>query len=364
MEEAIAGSVHIIHKYLIRESLKAFAIVLTAAVCIYLVVDFFEKIDDFLESRVPISEAFYFFILRLPLIISQVTPVGVLLAVLVVFGLMSRNNELVAMHSSGISIYYILKPLLVLGGIFSLLLFFFAEIVVPITMAKANYIWKVKVDKQVATFKQKDIWIKGNRAIYHIAYFNPVDKSISGLAFNYFDDKFNIARRIDAKKGVYKNDKWLLHDCVEQIQLKDGSYRVSYPNQLLLEIDFTPEDLNTVIKKSEEMSFNELSTYINKVKDEGYDATPYQVDWQAKLAFPFVCMVMTVMGTAIAMRNRKGEGIALGIAYGIGLAFCYWVLYGLCLSLGYNGLLPPFIAAWLTNTIFGIIGTVMLVHVD
>lgn len=354
----------IIHKYLVRETLKTFAIVLVGAMSIYLVVDFFEKIDDFLESMVPVSQALIFFVFRLPLIITQVTPVGVLLSVLIVLGLMTRNNELMALKSGGISTYYLLKPLLVLGLAFSFFLFFFAEIVVPISMAKANYIWKVNVNKQVATFKQKDIWIKGSRAIYHIAYFNPADKSISGVTFNFFDDKFNIAKRIDAKKGIYEDGKWLLKDCVEQIRLKDGSYQVAYPLQRTLKINLAPEDLKRLVKKSEEMSFNELSAYIQKVKEEGYDATPYQVDWQAKLAFPSVCLVMVLVGTAIAVRNRKGEGIAMGIAYGIGVAFCYWVVYGFCISLGYNEVLQPFLAAWLTNTIFVLMGVVILVVVE
>ncbi|MCK4389149.1 MAG: LPS export ABC transporter permease LptG [Desulfobacterales bacterium] len=354
----------IIHKSLIRETLKMFTIVLVGAMSIYLVVDFFEKIDDFLESAVPISEALIFFLFRLPLIVVQVTPVGVLLAVLLVLGLMARNNEVVALQSGGISTYYLLKPLLVLGLAFGLCLFFFAEVVVPITMAKANYIWKVKVKskEQLASFRQKDIWIKGHRAIYHIAYFNPVDNSISGVTFNFFDDKFNMAKRIDAKKGIYEDGQWLLHDCVEQIRLKNGSYQVAYPSQRILRIDLAPENLKTLVKTSEEMSFNELSTYIEKIKQEGYDPTPYQVDWQAKLAFPSVCLVMTLMGTAIALRKRKGEGLATGVAYGIGVAFCYWVLYGFCLSLGYNGVLRPFVAAWLTNTIFVLLGIVMLFH--
>ncbi|RLB82264.1 MAG: LPS export ABC transporter permease LptG [Deltaproteobacteria bacterium] len=364
MEKRIANSVQIIQKYLAKEILRTFAIVLATAMSIYLVIDFFEKIDDFLEAGVPISQALVFFMFRLPFIIVQVTPVGVLLAVLLVLGLMVRNNELVALQSGGIGIRYLLKPLLLLSLAFSFVLFFFSEIMVPITMAKANNIWRVKVNKQVATFKQKDIWIKGNRAIYHIAYFNPVDKSISGVTFNFFDDKFNMTKRIDAKKGIHESDHWLLQDCVEQIRLQDGSYQVSYPLQRILKIDLMPEDLKKIAKKSEEMSSKELSTYIQKVKDEGYDATPYQVDWQAKLAFPSICLVMTIVGTAIALRNKKGEGIAMGVAYGIAVAFCYWVVYGFCLSMGYNGFLRPFLAAWLTNIVFVVLGTLLLLYVD
>ena len=350
----------IIQKYVIQEVLKTFAIVLTVSVVIYLVVDFFEKIDNFFEAGVPMSQALSFFVLRIPLIVSQVAPVGVLMAVLIVLGLMARSNELLALQSGGISKLYLLIPLQIIGLVFSLFVFFLAQILVPITMAQANRIWEVKVHKRVSTFKQKDIWIKGSNAIYHIGYFNPGDETISGMTMNFFDDDFNLARRIDAKRGVYRKGKWFFRDCVEQIRLKNGTYDIRYPDRCNAKIDLVPEDLKKVVKQSDEMSMHELSDYIQKIKHEGYDPTPYQVDWHAKLAFPAVCLVMTVLGSAIALRNPKQEGIAMGIAYGIGISFCYWIIHAFCLSLGHSGLLPPFVAAWTANIIFAIPGIAFL----
>jgi len=117
------------------------------------------------------------------------------MAVLIVLGLMARSNELLALQSGGISKLYLLIPLQIIGLVFSLFVFFLAQILVPITMAQANRIWEVKVHKRVSTFKQKDIWIKGPNAIYHISYFNPGDETISGMTMNFFDDDFNLARR-------------------------------------------------------------------------------------------------------------------------------------------------------------------------
>ena len=354
------GAMQIIPGYLIKETLRTFAIVLAAAISIYLVVDFFEKIDDLVEASVSFSDAVMFFIFKVPLIVAQVTPVAVLLAVLIVLGLMARNNELVVLQSSGISSCYVAKPLLVLGLVFSLFLFFFSEIIVPIALAKANDIWKIKVDRQVATYKQKNIWIKSYRAIYHIAYFNPVRETISGVSFYHFDDEFNIAMRLDAKSGTFRDGQWILRDCLEQIRLEDGSYRITSPPERRVQIDLDPQSLKKVVKKSEEMSFNELATYIKKVKDEGYDVTPYQVDWQAKLAFPTVCLIMALAGTAIALRNKRGEGLGMGITYGIGTAFAYWIVYSFCLSLGYHGVLGPLVSAWLANVLFILLSGIVL----
>jgi lipopolysaccharide export system permease protein len=355
-----------IYRYLTKELLKYFGIVLVTVVGIYLSVDFFEKIDNFLDAKLPLSKAVVFFALRVPFIVAQITPVGVLLAVLIVFGLMARNNEIVALKSGGVSVYYLFKPVLVIGLIFSALLFFLSEVLVPMTMGRANRIWLGEVKKESAvTSRKKNIWIRGNRSISHITYFKPSDKAIFGVTLNYFDKNFRLIKRVDAGKGVYKEGKWYLLNVIEQELLEDDeSYKVSHIVESPAKLDFVPEDLNRVVKKCEEMSYGELSAYIRDVEEEGYDATSHRVDLNAKIAFPFVCVIMSTVGTGLALWRKKKEGLAGSIFYGIGMAFIYWTLYSSCLSLGYGELLPPMIAPWVTNVIFACLGTFILLNAD
>lgn len=356
----------IIHKYLTRELLKYFCIVLTTVVGIYLAVEFFGRIDNFFDAKLPISRALVFLALRTPLIVAQITPVGVLLAVLIVFGIMVNNNEIVALKSGGVSIFYLFKPILVIGLIFSAVLFFFSEVAVPITMGRANKIWRSEVKKESAvTSREKNIWIKGNRSIFHITYFKPSSEKIFGVTLNYFDESFRLIKRIDAQKGVYRGGEWRLLNVVEQDLVKDErSYKVTYRRRYPVKLEFVPEDLKRVVKKCEEMSYVELSSYIQEVEEEGYDATGYKVDLSAKIAFPLVCVVMSIVGTSLALWRKKKEGFASSVVYGIGMAFLYWTVYSLCLSLGYGGILPPVIAAWLTNVMFVCLGTVMLLNAN
>jgi lipopolysaccharide export system permease protein len=277
---------------------------------------------------------------------------------------MARNNEIVALRSCGVSTYSLVAPLLVGGFAFSVLLFFFSEVVVPITMFKANHIWNVEVKKRIASFREKNVWIKGHRSIYHIDYFNPVDETISGVSLSFFNREFNLIKRVDAKTGIYKDGEWILKDCFEQIRLENGTYEMTFPETLKLKIDLSPESLKSIVKKSDEMSFKELAEYIRKIEAEGYDPTPYVVDRQAKVAFPFVCLVMTMVACAIALHKKKGEGLAMGIAFGIGSAFLYWIVYSFCLSMGHNGSITPLLAAWLTNALFVAFSSLMLVHVE
>lgn len=141
----------IVNRYLIKEILKYFGIVLAAAVGIYVSVDFFENLDKFMEAGLPISRMIEFFQLKLPLIISQITPVGILLAVIITLGLMIKNKEIIALKSSGMSMYYLLKPIISLGVSFSVFLFILSEMIVPLTISKANRIWRVEVKKYALT---------------------------------------------------------------------------------------------------------------------------------------------------------------------------------------------------------------------
>lgn len=344
----------IIDKYLTREIFKQFGLVLTAVVGIYIAVDIFENVDKFLESELPATRIITYVLLKLPLIFSQIIPVAILLSILITFGLMNKNNEITALKCGGISVYYLLRPIVIIGLIFMGILFVLSESIVPITISKANYIWRVEIKKKtLMTARQKNIWIKGHRLIAYISYFNPKDLTISGVTLNYFDQEFNLIRRVDGSKGKFQNGQWVLFDLMEQVlDAESGTYRVRFHQEQEQQIDFLPEDLKRAAKKSEEMNFKELYAYVQAVESEGYDATPYRVDFHAKFALPVACFILCLIATGIAAKRRGREALSFVVAYGIAIVFLYWILHSFCLSLGHGGVLPPVLAAWISNFVF------------
>ena len=207
----------ILDRYIIKEITKYFGIVLVAATGIYLVVDFFENIDKFMNAGLTVIRMIQFLQLKLPLIIAQITPVGILLAVLITFGLMTRNNEIIALKCGGMSIYYFIRPIFAVGLLVTILLFLLSEIVVPVTISKASDIYRIEVKKYTQTKGQKNIWFKSHRSIAFISYFNPREKTISGVTLNYFDSQFKLERRVDAARGEFQKDRWVFTDIMEQI---------------------------------------------------------------------------------------------------------------------------------------------------
>jgi lipopolysaccharide export system permease protein len=355
----------ILDRYIIKEIIKYFGIVLVAATGIYLVVDFFENVDKFLEAGVTVGRMLRFLQLKIPLIIAQITPVGILLAVLITFGMMNKNNEIIALKSGGMSIYYFTRPIFAVGLLGAILLFLLSEIIVPVTISKAGDIYRIEVKKYTQTKGQQNIWFKSHRSIAFISYFNPREKTISGIALNYFDSQFKLERRVDAAKGRFQNDRWVLQDIMEQIlNKKNGSYEIQFHKEKVEKINFLPEDLQRVVKKSEEMSYKELLSYIRDVEAEGYDATPYRVDLHGKFALPVACLIICLIGAGITVRKISSHGFAVNVVLGIIVIFFYWISHSFCMSLGYGGMLPPAIAAWMSNFIFACLAAFSLLNAE
>jgi len=217
-------------------------------------------------------------------------------------------------------------------------------------------------NKSAVISRETNIWIKGNRAIYHITYYNPANSTILGITLNYFDEDFRLTRRVDAKKGIFKKGKWIFYDVMEQVLAKESNtYRTAFHDEREELIPFLPEEIKRVFKKSKEMNFLDLLAYIKNIEDEGYDASFYKVDLYAKLAFPSVCFLMCMVGTGIATRSKAKESLSPRVFYGICVAFLYWIFYSFCLSLGYGEMLHPFVAAWVANVIIFCFGVLVLV---
>lgn len=344
----------ILYRYVTREILIYFCIVLMTVLSIYVAVDFIEKIDNFLEAGVPASRCVVYLLYKLPFIFVQIAPVGFLLSILVALGLMSKNNEVIALKSCGIGKTRLLKPTIMLGVIFCGLLFVIAEMVVPIFMVNANQIWIQEVrKKKIYASRTNDIWMRAPRQIIHIKRYIPERKQVFGVTIHTFDEQFRLIVRIDAASGGFKNGRWQLNNAVQQVfDDNAGGHQLRSHDTMTVDIDLNPDDLAQVTKRSDEMGLVELGRYIEKVEREGYGAARYRVDYHSKIAAPFVCLFLSVLGTAIALRGKLREGVPVSITYGLGIAFLYWIFNSFCLSLGYAEMMPPVISAWVANLVF------------
>ena len=354
----------IIYRYIVTEYLKILFYSLLTFTVIYFIVDFFERFDMFVKHKTETAEILKYFLFKLPFIIYQMLPIAVLLSTLLSIGIMSKNNEITAMKSGGISIYRISVPLIVIALFITLFSFVTSEYITPYTNMQVIRIKnRAKNKKETSFLKHDKIWYSGEGLIYNIDYFDAKTNKLHNVIVLDHDDEFRLIKRIDAATGLYKGDSWVLKDVsIREFSYKKGVMGVkSFAefDETPIYIPETPQTLKEVRKKADEMSYNELKQFVAKIKSEGYEADEYEVDMHAKLSIPFVCVIMTIIGIPFALKRERSGSIAVGVGISLIIGFCYWIILSFALSLGHAGVLPPLVAAWVSLFIFLLIGAYM-----
>jgi lipopolysaccharide export system permease protein len=278
---------------------------------------------------------------------------------------MKNNREIMAIKACGINIVSLAQTVITISLFTSIFAFVFSESVVPYTSSRSNEIWDIEVKKQNITRSYGVEWYKSSdaNAIYWIKHFNNSGTVMEDPTFHFFNENFKLIRRVEAKKAVWQNGKWVAEDGLIQELQADGEYKTSRFVKRTLPVPETPEDFRKIKKQPEEMSYNELKAEAELQKNEGYNNSGYLVDMGVKIAFPFISLVLTLLGIPIALELKKG-GIPLAVAVGMGLSFLYYTIFSISRSLGHTGVFPPFLAAWTANLLFIFAGIYLMMTLE
>lgn len=353
-------------RYLVREFIRLFGLCLAGGTVLYLVIDLFDRINIFIRYGADVKWIVLFLAYKVPLMVYQIFPATMLLAVLLTLGLLTRNNEVLAMRTSGIPVSRIAYPFLGMALVVSLAAFLLNELVVSPAYQRSEYIRRILIEGQVPySLKVRDrIWFRGEEGFYKIASFLPAQKEMQGVTWFTVARPFRLARRIDASKARWEGGQWVFYDVVERTFQSDGRIETKREAERKIDLAETPEDFQVLRTETDEMPFSKLLGYIRKIESEGYDSTPYRVELHKKVSFPVLNIITAFLGIPFALRLPRVGGLATAVGMSLILGFGYWVLFAVTVSIGQAGLLPPFVAAWAANILFGAVGFYLLLRVE
>lgn len=352
--------IHILDRYIGKEFLKMFLLVLSVFIMIYLLVDVFEKIDDFLEAGIPYYAMVKYFVYKIPLIINQTEPVAILMSGLLTVSLLLRNNEMLAMQSMGRSLFLICRPILLGALALSLVSFHITEKILPLTISKVNYAWDVQVKhRQPRGFFGRDkFWFRGENAIYSIGSLHAQNSILKDVEIFLFDQQFFPKEIIYAEAGMWAGGSWQFVKGKRKVLGRGGDYSIVSFAEQNVTLSEKPADFGEMTKKTEEMSSEELSRYAQKIRGQGQDSKIYLVDLQSRFAYSIMGLVLLVLGIPALLSQRVKWSVALGITTGIVIVFVVWIIWHLSLTLGRVGFLSPYVAAWAPLLLAGALGLI------
>jgi lipopolysaccharide export system permease protein len=347
----------IVTRYLLREFSRMAAAATGGFLFLFIMIDFVDRASEFLKYKVSPGEMLRYYLYSAPNIFILTSPVAVLLAVLITVSLRARANEFTAIFSGGISLARACAPLLAGCAVISALSLVASETIAPWANRKAREIAHIAVQpgKVGATFSLNRYWIRGENGILSAQVVHPEKRELSGFQYLEVDGDFRLVRRVDARSAIYSEDgKWHLHDGTERrfsgniVTDRFTDREFFFPETLLgfLEGETSPE----------EMTYAQLSDYVRDSTARGYDVRRYAVDLYAKLSYPLLNVVISLLAIPIALRSPRSGGVWRSIGAGLFIGFVCWIVLSASLSVGRKGLLPPFAAAWFPDLAIALAG--------
>jgi len=351
----------ILDRYILGEFLKSVGLGLVAFLSIFSIVDIFEKMDVFIDNHSRLVDIALYFFYKLPYLLALVLPVALLLAALLSLGQLQRHNELAAMTTSGVSLVRILRPVFLASAVFSILSFAFTETILPTanTRREEIYAQKIRKRKRPAGQSQTNLSYLGHGGrIYLARFYDAPRQRLRDLVVQEFDGN-TIEKRLDAREAEWDGNTWLLRNGYLRVFSEEGETVVPFRSYGDSRIAETPDDFAKRDRDPLNMTLGELRRYIERVRESGGRAQKYLVEAHLKVSFPFINLIIVLVGTSVGVRIRKSHR-AVGLGLSLAIAFSYYGFLRVGQALGHNGTLPPMLAAWIGNLVFLAIGGFLL----
>lgn len=352
----------ILDRYLIKNFIKSFFFCLFLFIFLYIVVDILSNLRDILKNHPPIIKVIEYYLYSIPTIISQITPVASLLATLFTLSNLNQNNEIIAMRAHGLSIYQIVRPIILFGIVLSLVIFLVNETVAPQALKMGKYIREQYIEKSPDAELEKpiiNVAVYGfNNRLFFINELYPKTNTIQGLTILEHDEHQNVKSKIYAEKAVWRNNRWILYQCFIYHLEEEKNTKIEplYFTDTTFKIEETPQDFLRQNIPVENMNAKELSAYISKLSQSGTGSTVtrLKVDLYQKFSFPFTSLIVILLGIPSSVIIRRAIAFS-SIGLCIGISFLFYVLFAISLALGKGGAIPPLIAASMSHAFFGIL---------
>ncbi len=351
----------LIDAYVLNGFLFYFVGTLAALVLLTEVFTFFELVSDMIKNQIAMTKMLDYLYNLAPKLIYDETPISVVVASLICFGVLTKNNEVTAFKAGGVSVHRLALPVVFSAAVISVLLFTFDHYYIPQANRRQEALRSEIKKKPIQTYLRPDRqWVYGmGPRIYNYRYLDPREAIMSKVNVYELDlANFRVTHQISADRAVWEPDlkTWIfLKGLSDTTDNRDNETPSLFEQASFKELVEPPSWFVKEEKQYKEMNFRELGRYIRELKASGLDTIRLQVQYHKKFAVPLFALIMAVLSIPFAfVAGNRGAMTGVGISFGITIA--YFTVGTLFEQFGNLNQLPPAMAAWSPDVIFALAG--------
>jgi LPS export ABC transporter permease LptG len=361
----------LVDTYILSAFLTYLVLMLSSFLSLVLIFNFFELIGDMLRNNISLWKMFTYLFFLSPQLIYDLLPPSALVAVLAAFGVMSKQNEIIAFKACGVSLFRLAAPILLGSTLLSGGLFAFDFYYVANANRKQDALRDEIKGRATQTYLRPDRkWIMGYNSsrIFNYKYFDTSGEQSSMIETSVFElepKTFRLLRQIFARRAHWNVSlkTWVFEDgwtC----EYKGAFCNVYTPFQATTfrELTEPPDYFLKEALQDKQMNFLQLDRYIKDLQQSGFEGTvKLQVRLYRKFAVPLFVLMMAMIAIPFGflVGNR---GAMAGVGLSIGIAVGYLGIGQLFEKLGDAGQLGPVTAAWGPDVVFALAGAYLLLR--
>ncbi|MFH1912855.1 MAG: LptF/LptG family permease [Pseudomonadota bacterium] len=351
----------VLGRYLILQNLYLMAVCLFAGTCIYLLSDIFDRLDDFIKAGLGVETILFYFLVKTPMIISQLLPAIFLLALVLQLGILTRTREMLALRAGGVSFGWFVRFFLVYAVVWSMGQMVFSQFLGVFGEYEANRIWKEDVRKRQADeMVISDLWFRdGPFIVLAREAFPGMSRATDITVYEFATDNLDLIRILTARRALIDDNGWGLLD-VHELDTRTFA-SVTRPSQFLSVRQNLKAYAAVELKgDTADLPLFELSRAIDKLEESGSNVEILRTVWHGKWSYAFSMSVMALLALALITFS---ENVYANVGLSLLLIFVQYGIHTVGVSAGEQAVLPPIIAAWLGNIIMGALAGGRLVWV-
>jgi LPS export ABC transporter permease LptF/LPS export ABC transporter permease LptG len=354
--------------YIIRDWLLYLALLLVTFIGIYIIFDFFQLLGDIVRNHAGTRLVFNYYRYLTPQVAYLMLPLSILVATLISFSLLTKTNQITAIKSAGISLYRISIPVFIAAAVLSGSMFLLEDRYLPETNQRQDALRNQIKGKPAQTYYRPDRqWIFGrSNRIFNYRFFDPDRNVFANLSvFELDPQRFRMTRRIYAARAFWEPPirGWILENgWVRELEGDRVKTYMPFSVATFQELNEEPAYFKKEVRPSQQMSAFELYGYIKELSQSGFDVVRLSVQLYRKFSFPLIAFVVTLIGIPFSFTMGR-KGTLSGIALSIGIAIIYWATSSLFEAMGNLHQLPPIVAAWSPDFLFGLGGAYLLLRI-
>lgn len=354
-------SFSLVDSYILNGFIFYFVLILFSLVLLTDIFNFFDLLGDIVKNHIPMSHVFQYLFFLSPQLIYMLLPISVLVAVLVTFGILTKNNEVTAFKACGVSLMRLGVPVLMGSLLLSAGLFAFDYYWVPSANLKQEKLRDEIKNRHTRSYEHpEEKWIFGQGPrIYYYNYFDAQKKIMNGVyVFELDPNSFDLRGEIAAQQAQWQPEQktWVFRNGRSKglDGIADRNYQ-SFQTATFPQLTENPSWFLTEVTQDKQMNYRELKHYIRDLRQRGFDTVRLRVQYYKKFAVPLFALIMAMLAIPFGflVGNR---GAMAGIGVSIGIAMAYWGIDRLFEQIGDVNQLDPVVAAWAPDAVFALAG--------